>query len=172
MGTVPNDKEPRMGKGKESIVPFCPRCGAGIPEQAAYCPSCGNSFPGANRGAAAGQGKGLETNIAAALTYVLGFVTGILFLLWDPYRRDRFVRFHAFQSIAYSVAYLVFWTIYSRIVLFGLFTFGPLWSILSILGTLISLAAFLFWLFLMYKAYNYAQYRVPFLGEFAAKQAG
>jgi uncharacterized membrane protein len=114
----------------------------------------------------------MDANIAAVLTYALGFITGILFLLWDPYRHDRFVRFHAFQSIGYSVAYIVFWTIYSRIVLFGLFAFGPLWSVLSLIGTMISLAAFLYWLFLMYKAYNYEKYMIPFLGEFAARQAG
>jgi len=138
-------------------MPFCSRCGAAIPDQTAYCASCGNSIPGGNRGTGDRQGKRMQPNIAAVLCYSLGFFTGILFLLWDSYRHDRFVRFHAFQSIGYSVAYIVFWTVYSRIVLFGLFTFGSLWSILSILGTFITLAVFLFWLFLMYKAYRYEQ---------------
>ena len=51
-------------------------------------------------------GTGLAPNVAGALSYVLGLVTGILFVLLE---RDRFVRFHAFQSILVSVAWIVFW---------------------------------------------------------------
>ena len=153
-------------------MPSCSLCGAAILEQAAYCPGCGTPIPGGRRGTAPIQGKRVAPNLDAVLSYALGFITGILCLFWGPTRHDRFVRFHAFQSIAYSTAYLGFWTVYSRIVLLGLFTSGPIWSILSILGTLVSLGAFLFWLFLMYKAYNHQQYMIPFLGEFAAKLAG
>jgi uncharacterized membrane protein len=153
---------------------FCSRCGGGILQATSFCPGCGAAISQEDPGSTAPYqaGERMESNIAAVLAYTLGFITGILFLLWDPYSNDRFVRFHAFQSIAYSVAYLVFWTVYGRIVLFGLFAFGPLWSILSLLGILISLAAFLFWLFLMFKAYHRVQYMIPILGEFAAKQAG
>ncbi len=41
----------------------------------------------------------MDTNVVAALTYLVGFVTGILFLVLDPYKSNSFVRFHAFQSI-------------------------------------------------------------------------
>lgn len=157
-------------------MPFCPKCGVELPDGAAFCARCGvaaGATPGTVPPPVAGS-SGLTPNVAAMLSYLLGFITGIVFLVREPYRHDRFVRFHAFQSIFYSVAYLVVWIVYSRLFLFGLFTytFGFLWPILSLIWTLISLAAFLFWLFLMFKAYNGERFIIPFIGEMAAKQAG
>jgi uncharacterized membrane protein len=142
-----------------------------MPDGAAFCPNCG-AAPGNGAVPAARGGPGRKVSMIAALCYVLGCITGLLFLLWNPYRHDRFVRFHAYQSIAYTVSYLVFWYLYSRIALILLFTSGPLWTLLSLMGTMISLAAFLFWLFLMYKAYHHEKYMIPFLGALAARHAG
>ena len=62
----------------------------------------------------AAAGTGLTRNIAGALAYSLGIITGILFMVLEPYRRDRFVRFHAMQSILYfvfAVAFSIGWSI-------------------------------------------------------------
>ena len=55
-------------------------------------------------------------NLAAALSYALGFITGILFLVLEPYKNNRFVRFHAIQSIIFSVACVAFSIVWSIIV--------------------------------------------------------
>ena len=52
---------------------------------------------------------GLKPNAAGALAYLAGIVTGILFLVIDPYKSDRFVRFHAFQSLFFNVAWIALW---------------------------------------------------------------
>src|SRR5579864_8954029 len=101
---------------------FCGSCGAGLSEGTAYCGSCGarlaaspaldrtNSASDFSRAqpavasapagsAPAVAGAAMPANVAGALAYILGALTGILFLVLEPYRNDRLVRFHAFQSI-------------------------------------------------------------------------
>ena len=53
--------------------------------------------------------SGLQANTAGALAYLAGIITGIIFLVIDPYKSDRFVRFHAFQSIFFNVAWIALW---------------------------------------------------------------
>ena len=113
---------------------------------------------------------GMTSNVAGALAYILGFITGIIFLVIDQYKNDRFVRFHAMQSIFYSVACIAF-----------SIAFGILWSIIFAMSTslglllapvrlVISLGFFVYWLYLMYQAYNNREYHIPVIGDLAAKQ--
>lgn len=100
------------------------------------------------------KGTGLPKNTAAALSYVLGWVTGIIFLLIE---KDPFVRFHAMQSI----------------ITFGvlmLLSFVPLvgW----ILSPLVAIVGFVLWLVLIFKAYQGEEFKLPVIGEFAKKQLG
>jgi len=111
----------------------------------------------------------MTSNVAAALAYLVGFVTGIVFLAIEPYNKDPFVRFHAFQSIFLSVAYIAFSVVWG--VVFGMLFFlnlGFLWSLLA----LVRLAFLLLWLFTMYKAYKNERFSLPVIGPLAAKQAG
>jgi len=114
----------------------------------------------------------MAPNLAGALAYILGFITGILFLVLEPYKRDRFVRFHAMQSILYSAAGIVFKIGWSILVSAVVDVAG--WASLALVpvGLVISLGLFLFWLFLMYQAYNNRQFRIPIIGAIAAKQVG
>jgi uncharacterized membrane protein len=115
----------------------------------------------------------MSSNVAGLLTYILGFITGIIFLVIEPYKNDKFVRFHAFQSIFFNVALIVFWIAYmilSSILTFV--SFGILAMVMGLLGLLILLAVLAYWIFLMYKAYNNELYKIPFIGDLAAKQAG
>jgi uncharacterized membrane protein len=103
---------------------------------------------------------GLDENIAAALTYFLGFVTGILFLIME--KENKTVRFHAMQSTIVSVVWVVV------VVILGMFLFFlPFGWVIS---NLISLAGLLVWLFLMYKAYTGEKFMVPVAGEMAENQ--
>ena len=161
---------------------FCANCGAALSEGPGFCASCGRQIGGASQappsgpqvGAVGGPAasSGLASNSAAALAYVLGLITGIVFLVLEPYKRDRFVRFHAMQSILFCAAAIVF-SIAWNIVWGILFSIsGSLIFIDVPLRLVISLGLFLFWLFVMYQAYSQREYRIPIIGAIAAKQVG
>ena len=155
---------------------FCSKCGSAVSEGTAFCSVCGS--PASSAGApatppvpAAGvAGAGMSSNVAAALSYF--FITGIIFLLMDQFKNEKFVRFHSFQAIGYGVVVTIFWMVWNRIVFAGIFSLGFFWTMIALVNTLISLAIFVFWLFLMYKAYNNETFKLPVLGDWAAKQAG
>ena len=107
--------------------------------------------------------------MVAALSYF--FITGIIFLIMEQYKNDRFVRFHSFQAVAYGVVVTIFWMVWNRILFAGLYSMGFFWTIITLVNSLISLAIFAYWLFLMYKAYNNENYKIPVLGDWAEKQA-
>ncbi|MGA3230878.1 MAG: DUF4870 domain-containing protein [Candidatus Binatus sp.] len=116
-----------------------------------------------------GEGRIPQANIFAALTYLLGFVTGLIFLYLEPYNQDEFVRFHARQSIGFSVAW------FAIAVVFGVFIAvlpHGLGALLNFILTLIDIALAVFWVFLMYKAYNGERYRIPELADIVDSIAG
>jgi len=113
----------------------------------------------------------MSSNVAGMLTYVLGFITGIIFLVIEPYKNDRFVRFHAFQSILFSavaIGFSIIWAIFEG-VLFAV-TYS-LWHIMILVWILVRLGFFLVWLFLLFKAYKNERFMLPIIGPIAAKQA-
>lgn len=117
------------------------------------------------------SGTGLTRNIAGALAYSLGIITGVLFLVLEPYRRDRFVRFHAFQSILYFVFAVAFSIAWSIVVGILMSISGWVLVVSFPLRMIISLAMFGLWLYLMFQAYNEREFRIPILGAIAGKQA-
>lgn len=97
---------------------------------------------------------GLKENVEGALCYVLGWITGIVFLMVEE--RNRFVRFHAMQSIVTFLPLTVITVILGWIPFFG-------W----IIGRLIWILALILWLILMLKAYQGKMYKLPIAGDFA-----
>jgi len=151
---------------------FCPSCGSEV--QGRFCPKCGSSVEGGGTattppqmGTQASAG-GLDTNLASALAYLLGFITGILFLVMAPYNQNRTIRFHAFQSIFLSVGWFAL-VIVINILSFILpwFLSTLLWFVLMIGG----LGIFVLWLVLMLKAYQGSKLVLPIVGPLAEKQA-
>jgi len=148
-------------------VAFCPQCGA--PVGAAAVPPPPPPSPGWTPTPAApvAHASGLQENVAGMLCYILGWVTGIVFLLID---KRPFVRFHAAQSIVvFGFLSLV------RIVLafafaggsgYGFFSF---WALLSWLVSIVTLVA---WIVLMVFAFQGKQYEVPGAGGIARNLAG
>jgi len=136
----------------------------------AFCASCGQSvrLGAAESGGTVAATPGLQSNVAGALCYLAGFITGILFLVLEPYRHDRFVRFHAFQSIFFSVAWIVL-----HLAMAMLLSLLPwtLWHFVATLSSLISLALLCVALYLMYRAYNKERFKLPVIGDLAEKQA-
>ncbi|MFA5629250.1 MAG: DUF4870 domain-containing protein [Dehalococcoidales bacterium] len=101
--------------------------------------------------------SGLQENIAALLSYVLGWITGLIFYLIEPH--NRFVRFHAMQSII----------VFGAVTLLGIiFSWVPFWFVL---GPIISLLAFVLWIILIIKAYQGQKFKLPFVGDLAEKWA-
>jgi len=106
----------------------------------------------------------MSENVAGALCYLVGFITGIIFLVMAPYNQNKFVRFHAFQSIFFNVAYIVVWILVS---ILTMLTHG----IGILLYPIIMLGFFVLWLYLMFSAYNNKRIKLPVIGDLAEKQA-
>jgi uncharacterized membrane protein len=117
--------------------------------------------------------KTMDTNVVGALTYLAGFVTGIVFLVLDPYKSNSFVRFHAFQSIFFNIAWIAFWIVWMILsaVLTPL-TAGIFGLIAVPLMLIFTVAGFGIWAFLMYQAYQQKLFKLPIVGKFAAEHAG
>ena len=106
---------------------------------------------------------GLEENITGVLCYVLGWLTGIIFLVLE--KENKFVRFHAIQAIAtFLPLSVIVWVI----------AFIPPLPFLPFIGVVISsliwILSLILWLILMFKAYQGEMYKLPIVGEFAKKQ--
>ena len=101
---------------------------------------------------------GIDENLEGVLCYFLGFITGILFLILE--KDNKFIRFHAMQSTALFIPLFV--------IGFAL----SLTLVLLVLVPLLWLLELILWLFMMYKAYNREMYKLPIVGDFAAKQVG
>lgn len=149
---------------------FCSSCGAEVAGNAAFCPSCGKSTGaasaaggagGASTGAApaAAPAAGLQDNVAGLLCYFL--IPAIIFLVIEPYNRNKFIRFHAFQGIFYHVAWLVV------TIVAGMLPFLNL-----VLLPLLGLAFFVGWVILLIKAFQGQMFKLPVIGPLAEKQAG
>jgi uncharacterized membrane protein len=111
----------------------------------------------------------MADNVASALSYVLGLITGIIFLVISPYNQNRTVRFHAFQSIFMHVAIIVFYIVFGMVLGF-LASFVSFFAIF--LWPLIGLAAFGLWIYMIIAAYQGKQVELPLIGPLARQQAG
>jgi uncharacterized membrane protein len=113
---------------------------------------------------------GIEANLAALLSYVVGWVTGLIFFLIE--KDNKFVRFHAMQSIVVFGALGVVWIAIS--VLMGIFSAIGLHFMIPLLGginSLISLLGLVLWIVLMVKAYQGEEFKLPVAGDIAQKNA-
>lgn len=105
-------------------------------------------------------GAGLEPNIAAALAYLVPLVCGVVFVIIE--KQNKFVRFHAFQSILFGIASWLALIISQA--LYAVF-------IGAILAPLVSLGIFVLWIILMWKAYNHVEFELPYIGKIAKNMA-
>jgi uncharacterized membrane protein len=117
--------------------------------------------------------SGLSANTAGALAYLAGIITGIIFLVVDPYKSDRFVRFHAFQSLFFNVAWIALWIAWTIVgLVLGAVTKGLFYILQVPIDLLLMVGGFALWAFLMYSAYQGKMTKLPVIGALAAKQAG
>jgi uncharacterized membrane protein len=100
---------------------------------------------------------GLQENVAGLLCYLLGWITGIIFLILEP--KNQTIRFHAWQSIFIFGAFTVLSIILNWIPVVG-------W----ILNTILGIAAFILWIVLIFRTYNKQMWKLPWAGAMADKQ--
>jgi len=102
---------------------------------------------------------GLDANLAAALSYFLGFISGVVVLILE--KENRFVRFHAFQSVLAFGGITLIWMLFSAVPLIGFVV-----DLLVIMP-----ASVVLWLFVMFKAYQGEEFTLPVVGPIAAERA-
>ena len=110
-------------------------------------------------------------SVAGALAYVT-FIPAVIFLLLDPYKKNRFVRFHSFQSIFLWVAGFLLGVAFKFVglVLLIIPVLGHL--LLWLISMVVALAAVVIWLVLLVKALQGEAFKLPIIGELAERQAG
>jgi len=158
-------------------MPHCTQCGTALAPDARFCPSCGRSQPAAGAPAApvapavpAAQ-SGLSENTAALLSYVLGWITGLIFFLIDS---RPFVRFHAAQSVVTFGGLHIIRIVLGAVFGFGWWYYGG-WANLGIgallLGAL-GVISLVLWIVCMVRAYQGVRFKVPIAGDIAEGIAG
>lgn len=154
----------------QTSVPLasCPECSAQMPETAAFCPACGRLMQADTR--AHGSVGVLPENIGGALAYFT-FIPAILFLVLEPYKKNRFLRFHSFQCLLlWGAAILIGIALkLASVVLFIIPILGPL--LVWVVAAVVVLAAIVIWLVLVIKAFQGEMFQLPMLGDFAARYA-
>jgi uncharacterized membrane protein len=142
---------------------FCKACGQDI-GSANFCPKCGASQAAPTASPAvppASPSAGLQENVAGLLCYVLGWLTGIIFLLID---KRPWVRFHAAQSIVVfgglTLIRILLGIMHGVTGLIGFGFFGLLFLLIGLVG-------FVLWIVLMIKAFQHQTWRVPIAADIA-----
>jgi uncharacterized membrane protein len=160
---------------------FCSGCGADVPAGSAFCKQCGRPVAAgqsapppaqhSNPGSGAPATAGLADNVAGALCYVLGWLTGIIFLVID---KRHSVRFHAAQSVVVfgglTIIYWIIGAMFATSIMWG--GLGAGWTFGYTLFMVVRLVFFILWIFLMFKAYQGEQFRVPIAANIADSLVG
>ena len=143
---------------------FCSQCGADV-TGASFCAKCGAPVRGAAAsgggpaasGAAGPQasaptGAASSDNLVGAWAYFTP-IPAIIFLVIEPYKNNHFIRFHSFQSIFFCLAAIA------------------LHFVVAILSPVLEIGIFVVWVILVIKAYQGEVFKLPLIGDLAAKQA-
>ena len=163
---------------------YCQSCGVELEEGVKFCTSCGEpvktetttapvedtaegEVEPADHGESQSVAGDLEPNVAAALSYLLGFVTGLIFFLVEE--DDEFVRFHAAQSMVVFGGLFVLYIILNFVsgffttMAFGTvgFTFGFVALIFSLIWLVLALGGLGLWIYLMVTAYQGDRTEIP-----------
>ena len=171
-------------------MPHCTKCGAEVGASVQFCQNCGQaqpavasvppgvSSPSPSASPVVSSGGGLTENTAATLSYVLGWLTGVIFFLID---KRPYVRFHAAQSIVVfgglhilrivlAMMFGVGWMFGGRHGM-GPMAFGGFGLGVMLLG-LIGLLTFILWIICMIKAATGVRFMVPIAAPIAENLAG
>jgi uncharacterized membrane protein len=146
----------------------CSKCAAEMPDVSSFCAACGTPI-GATK-PQLGTTGGLNDQFAGALAYFT-VIPAIIFLLVEPYNRNRFIRCHAFQCILVAIAGVAL-SIALRLVFFILTLVPILGHLTALLLSLVVVLGWLcLWVVLAIKALQGEIFKLPLLGDLAEKQA-
>ena len=161
---------------------FCTNCGTQNADAAVFCTNCGkpiaqpttaSSSAGATVASGAtstpvapavpaAPGAIPNENVMGGIAY-LTFIPAIILLLVEPYSRNKFVRFHAWQEIWLSIARFVVWIALFWVPGFGFMMIGVHW--------IIRLLFFVAWLIAIINAFQGKMFKLPVIGDLAEQQA-
>ncbi len=135
-----------------------------MPDEAAFCPGCGRAMQPVER--VQGKVGALPARLVGALAY--GLIPTAIFLFVEPYKSNRFARFHSFQSLgllgAGIAAGVVLWIVGSVI---GLLSVLPLFFVSMLVG----LGFVVLWMVLVVKALQGEMLKLPLVGDLAEQLA-
>jgi uncharacterized membrane protein len=153
---------------------YCAKCGS--PVEGKFCAKCGSpvgaapgDVPAAPAAPVSGNpGLGMDENLAAALCYIP--IIGLIFLLVEPYNKNKTIKFHAMQSLFYCIAWIAVGIVLG---IFGgiLMPLG-MWGFWLLISRLVQLALFVGLIIMAVKAYQGSRFLMPIIGPLAEKQAG
>lgn len=140
---------------------FCSACGTQIPDGTSVCPACSSR----SAAVAAPAGAATNDNVMGMLAYVT-IIPAIIFLVTAPYNKSRFVRFHSFQCLFFTLALFVLW------IGLTIFAFVPVLGLIMLpVHLLVWLGSVIVWVILLIKANQGQMWKLPFIGDMAEKQA-
>jgi uncharacterized membrane protein len=144
-------------------LPFCTNCGTGVDPYASFCHNCGAAQPHP-RAQVKDFLEGLSDRTASILCYipVFGVIPAIVFLASQKYRANQRVRFNAFQALYLFVAWLIVSSAGPAFYLSG-------WGFEHAIFGILKLALFICWIYLLIKAANQEQVKLPIIGDLAAR---
>jgi uncharacterized membrane protein len=175
-------------------MPYCTQCRTAVDADDKFCPACGApvkvplvvdssttstdatppSPPPAMPPAPAAipaTSASLSPEGAAVLCYAFGFVSGIILLNLQPWSRDRMIRFHAFQSIFFNVAWAVIW-VAAAILGFILGVASPMdGGLVMLLQLIVWGGGVALWIVLMVKSFKGQRLELPIIGRWAERAA-
>ena len=158
----------KFSRVREDLMAYCNMCGTQIPDGTTTCAACAGRMPAAP--AAAPTAQGMTDNVAGMLAYIT-IIPAIIFLVMEPYNKNRFIRFHSWQNIFLHCAWFVAWI--ALMIASAVLAFIPflghllaiiLWMVLVVGGGVI-------WIVLLIKANQGQMYKLPIIGDLAEKQA-
>lgn len=120
-------------------------------------------------GAEVASSTGLDANVAGLLCYVLGWISGLIFLIIE--NKSDFVKFHAYQSLLTFAGLAVVNILFSLVRILPGMSFAPVSMLLGLAGVLVGVAALIAWIIGMVQAYQGVRYKFPIVGDMAEKYA-
>lgn len=149
---------------------FCNMCGAQIADGMTTCSVCAGRVATAPAAPAAAAAGGMADNVAGMLAYIT-IIPAIIFLVMEPYNKNRFVRFHSFQNLFFVAGLIVCWIAFS--ILSVVLAFIPILGhiVIALAWFALAIGSFVVWIIMLIKANGGQMWKLPIIGDMAEKQA-